>query len=73
MDNKQLNTLDIISILSFFIALMNLDENITQGDMQEVSQRFDTRMRDSLEDIHKHLSVQDEKINAIIRMLERTL
>jgi len=73
MDNKQLNTLDIISIMSFFIALMNLDENITQGDMQEVSQRFDTRMRDSLEDIHKHLSVQDEKINAIIRMLERTL
>lgn len=71
MNNKQIDMLDLISIMSFVIALMNLDENITQSDIQEAAQKFDLSLHETLEDIHRHLSVQDEKLNAIIRMLER--
>lgn len=35
-NNNQLGFLDLLSIASFCIGLMNLDENITQGDMQDL-------------------------------------
>ena len=64
MNTKQVNLLDLISIMSFVIALINLDENITQSDMQDAMNLVN-------EDVHRHLAIQDEKLNAIIRMLER--
>lgn len=54
MDN-QFDILDILNILSFYIGLKNLDENLSQGkasDMLEIA----------VEDIHKHLKQLDEKL-----------
>ena len=58
-DNGQLDFLDILSILSFYIAILNLDLNVTQSDM--VAQT---------EDIHRHLEEQDRKLSEIIKTLE---
>ena len=42
---------------------MNLNENITQGDIQKLQQQLST-------DIHDHLQEQDIKIDAILEKLE---
>lgn len=70
MERKELSFIDILSIASFVIALQNLDLNITQDDMQATESNLDRSMREQIEDIHRHLAVQDEKLNAIIRRLE---
>ena len=58
-ENGQLDFLDILSILSFYIAVLNLDLNVTQNDMIEQT-----------EDIHRHLEEQDRKLSEIIKTLE---
>ena len=61
--NGRLEYLDLLSIASFCIGLMNLDENITQGDVQDLANNL-------LNEIHGHLQDQDDKLNYIIKMLE---
>lgn len=60
--NKELSFLDLISIASFCIGLMNLDENITQGDLADKTDRI-------LTEIHDHLTDQDQKIDWIMEKL----
>lgn len=62
-DNGQFTFLDIISLTSFLIGLMNLDENLTQGDLADKAQLI-------LDGIHGHLKEQDEKLDMIIRRLD---
>lgn len=64
------NLLDTISIISFIIGLMNLDENVTQGDKQELMEELSNKADYLLNEIHRHLQEQDEKIDAIIRHME---
>ena len=49
--NSQLDFLDLISMASFCIGLMNLDENITQGDMQDLQKKFNTKAEELLDEI----------------------
>lgn len=62
--------LDLISIISFCIALENLDMNITQEDMQKSEEKLDKALRYNVEEIHEHLEIQDEKINKILEVLQ---
>lgn len=70
----QIDFLDIISLMSFCIALENLDLNISQEDIQrssaEIEKAVNDRLEKVLEDIHGHLSVQDTKLNLILSKLE---
>lgn len=62
MNRNQIDILDILNVLSFYIGILNLDENLSQGkagDMLEIA----------VEDIHKHLKLQDEKIDKIMEVL----
>ena len=61
--------LDIITLISFCIALENLDMNITQEDMQNSTEKLDKALRSNVEEIHEHLEMQDEKINKILEVL----
>jgi hypothetical protein len=71
MNNRnQLEFLDLLSIASFCIGLMNLDENITQGDMQDLAQNFNIRAETILEEIHGHLEMQDAKLNEIQKAIK---
>lgn len=63
-DNKQLNMLDVMSMISFFLGIANYSENIGQSDMQEVITKF-------IQDMHNHLQEQDKKLDHIIELLER--
>ena len=42
-NNQQLGFLDIMNIASFCIGLMNLQENLTQGDKQDLENKFDKK------------------------------
>lgn len=69
-ENGEFTFLDNISMISFFIGLLNLEENLTQGDKQELEERFNSKMDTLLNEIHSHLQSQDEKLNEILKRLE---
>ena len=58
------NIMDAMAIISFIIGLANYNENIGQTDLQEV-------VNGAIDDIHKHLQIQDNKIDMILEMLGR--
>lgn len=64
MDNKQLNILDAMAIVSFFVGLANYGEILDQSSAQKL---FDS----ALADIHSHLKEQDEKINKILERVSK--
>ncbi|MCH5211008.1 MAG: hypothetical protein J1F01_08615 [Oscillospiraceae bacterium] len=68
--NNQISYLDLINIMSFVIGIMNLDENLTQGDKQDLMDDFDKKADTLLQEIHGHLESQDKKIDSIIQKLE---
>ena len=68
--NRQLDLLDLMNIASFCIGLMNLNENVTQGDKQDLMQELNTKSDFLLTEIHKHLKDQDEKLETIMQRLE---
>lgn len=69
--NRQLDFLDLLNIMSFYIGLMNLQENVTQGDIQEVMKELANEADRLLTEIHKHLEDQDNKLNIILQSLSR--
>ena len=69
-DFKQLDFLDILTIMSFCISLQNLELNISQDDLQKETEKLDKVLRENVEDIHQHLSVQDTKLNIIMEQLK---
>jgi len=58
--------LDILNIMSFIIGTMNLNENLTQGDKQDLLQEFSSKADLLLKEIHSHLQMQDDKLDKIM-------
>lgn len=69
-DNGEFTFLDILGIISFFVGIMNLNENLNQGDKQELLEKFSEEAERLLNEIHLHLQEQDEKIDKILKELE---
>lgn len=65
-DNNQIDFLDLISIMSFCIGVMNLDENISQGDLQDKTQLI-------IDEIHAHLEEQDKLLKEIRDAIRKDL
>lgn len=72
-EGGDLTFLDLVSLLSFFIGVLNLDANITQSDVQEqtkdLDERFTAATKSALAEIHDHLQDQDRKIDQILEVL----
>lgn len=62
--------LDILSIMSFSIAMMNYGENLTQSDKQELQESLSQKAEIMLNEIHNHLQKQDEKIDKILEVIQ---
>ena len=69
-NNQQLSLLDILNILSFIIGLLNFNENLTQGDKQDLMEELDNKTSLMLDEIHQHLQEQDVGIKTILKKLE---
>lgn len=63
MNGKQYDLLDAITMVSFIIGLLNYGENVDQTTINDTVQS-------AVQDIHGHLSEQDEKITKILQLLE---
>lgn len=69
-ENGQFTFLDIVSLMSFFIGLENLDVNLTQDDKQELQKDLADKTQLIVEDIHSHLTEQDALLRDILKRLE---
>lgn len=69
-DENQLGFLDLLNIMSFCIGLMNLEENLTQGDKQDIQDDLAKKADAILTEIHAHLQAQDSKLDDILTRLE---
>lgn len=65
-DNGQLTFLDTVSLMSFCISLMNLNENLSQGDKQDLQNDLSEKMEVILTEVHSHLREQDRKLDKIL-------
>ena len=63
MGSKQYDLLDAITMVSFIVGLLNYGENVYQTTITDTVQS-------AVQDIHDHLSEQDEKITKILQLLE---
>ena len=68
---NQLSFLDLLTIASFAISLENLEENMTQGDKQDLQKDLADKADLLLKEIHEHLEQQDKKMDEILRRLNK--
>lgn len=62
MENKQLDFLDILSIISFMIQIQNQGNIIRISDVQNEVDR-------AVDKINEHLVEQDRKLNLVLEVL----
>lgn len=65
MNKRSYNFLDMLSILSFTMQLINQQQLLTLSDMKRSNNQM-------LTEIHRHLQEQDEKLNKILEYLHET-
>ena len=66
-DNQ--NFLDALSIASFIVGIVNYQENLTQNDKSEILQNSQNVSKTVIDEIDKHLQIQDYKIDIILSKL----
>lgn len=70
-DNGQLNFIDLLSVLSFYIALLNLDMNNDIAEQTaDIDNRVNQHLHSILDEIHQHLQEHDIKLSDIQKQLE---
>lgn len=70
-ENSKLDFIDILSIMSFVIALQNLDLNVTQEDAQNLQRELSAKTDLLLTEIHGHLEEQDRLLKEIAERLKK--
>lgn len=60
--NEQLSVMDILGVVSFVLGLANYTENLSQTQFQD-------ELNKAVTDIHRHLQIQDDKIDLILATL----
>lgn len=72
MDNKELDSLDILSVLSFIIGYKNLIENRQQSKQNDVQVANDKQAEYLLNHLHEMFEDQNKKIDRILEILEES-
>lgn len=70
-DNGEFTFLDIITLISFYIGVLNYDENLTQNDKQELENQLSSKIDSLLVEIHSHLEEQDQKLDILLKELRK--
>jgi hypothetical protein len=69
IENKSFSFLDMINILSFWVTVMNLEQNIEQSKEQNINKANEKQQKEILDNIHK----QFEKQNQLLYSLEKKI
>lgn len=65
--------IDWIAILSFWIAVLNLEQNIEQSKDQDIHKANDKQQKDMLEAIHREFDEQNQRLSLIEHRLDKIL
>ena len=65
--------IDWIAILSFWIAILNLEQNIEQSKDQDIHKANDKQQKDMLEVIHREFDEQNERLSLIEHRLDKII
>lgn len=68
--NQNNNYWNSLAVASFIFALMNYEENVTQGDLQKVMDNSNKVQDEVINRIEQHLLIQDQKIDEILKYLQ---
>lgn len=71
MDNNNNNFSNTLGLASFVLGIMNLQENLTQNDKQELLDQFNKKSKFLLSEIHSHLEKQDQFLKELSIHLEQ--
>lgn len=67
--------IDYLNLFSLIIGLENLSLNVSQQDIQNQTQdlniEFHKILQSALAEIHSHLEKQDQKIDKILKLLDK--
>lgn len=61
-EKKQLDFLDVLSLISFALQIKTVENTFTIEDVQQDNDRI-------MQELHKHMEEQDKKINEIWEVL----
>lgn len=72
-ENRSFDFLDLINILSFWIAVMNLEQNIEQSKEQDINKANEKQQKEILDNIHEQFEQQNELIYSIEKKIDKLL
>ena len=72
-DQRNSGFIDWIAILSFWIAILNLEQNIEQSKDQDIHKANDKQQKDMLKAIHGEFDEQNERLSLIEHRLDKII
>ena len=70
MPNNQLDTIDILSVISFYIGLKNYQENLSQSDKDDLMNKLDTQTKEILQNLSAEIEKQNAMLEKILNILQ---
>ena len=65
--------IDWIAILSFWIAILNLEQNVEQSKDQDIHKANDKQQKEMLQEIHNEFEAQNERLSLIEHRLDKII
>lgn len=72
-EQSEFNSLDMLNILSFWIAILNLEQNIEQSKDQDIHKANDKQQKDMLRAIHGEFDEQNQRLSLIEHRLDKII
>ena len=72
-EQSEFNSLDMLNILSFWMAILNLEQNIEQSKDQDIHKANDKQQKEMLQEIHNEFEAQNERLSLIEHRLDKIL
>ena len=72
-DQRNSGFIDWIAILSFWIAILNLEQNIEQSKDQDIHKANDKQQKDMLKAIHREFDEQNQRLSLIEHRLDKII
>lgn len=73
IENKSFSFLDMINILSFWVTVMNLEQNIEQSKEKNINNANEKQQKEILDNIHEQFEQQNELIYSIEKKIDKLL
>ena len=72
-EHRNSGFMDWFAILSFWIAILNLEQNIEQSKDQDIHKANDKQQKDMLEAIHREFDEQNQRLSLIEHRLDKII